>query len=128
MNAVGGGPPPEVRETMARIYRELHDDPPGPDLPSEQPLDEVLASRSHIRMLRTLVLLGDRINLTGRDLARRAGVSHPRSIEVIRDLKRAGVIKSHPGSNWAIHELSKDSPVAQAIRALFETERDLTPA
>jgi hypothetical protein len=63
-------------------------------------LDEVLSSRTHVRVLRVLVALDRRINLTARDLARRATASHA-----------------------AIYCLAEEHPLVGAVRSLFDQER-----
>lgn len=109
---------------MAEIFgeplREVHLD--------DSPLDDFLASRSHVRALRVLTLLGDDINLTGRDVARRAEMSRTRALEVLGELVGTGAVAKYPGATWAIYRIDASNPLASALRALFEAERDLTPA
>jgi hypothetical protein len=94
----------------------------------DRPLDDILASRGHLRVLRVVSLVGDEVNLTGRDIAGRGGISRARAQDVLRELVSAGIVKQHRGATWAIYEINGESPIAPLIRALFEAERDLTPA
>ena len=59
---------PVSEEEMDRLMAEVLGEPLDTTVTlSEHSLDDVLASRSHLRVLRVLCLLGDDINLTGRD-------------------------------------------------------------
>ena len=95
---------------------------------SNSPLDDILASRSHIRVLRVLALLGNDINLTGRDIARRAGISRTRAQAVLVELVASSVVARYPGATWAIYEINVDHPMAEGIPSLFKAERQLTSA
>ena len=120
--------PAEVLTEIERNRQELYGEPVLAADPESGPcLDSILATRSHIRLLRVLALHGDHINLTGRDLAARARVSNGRTVEVLRTLVQARVVTRYRESSWAIYELNDDSPVVKALRALFASERDLTP-
>lgn len=92
----------------------------------DRPLDTLFASRSHVRILRVLALLGDDVNLTGRDLARRADISHSRTQEVLSQLLETGVVTQYSEATWAIYELNRSSPLAPLVRSLFQHERQLT--
>jgi hypothetical protein len=98
-----------------------------PKLPEERPLDEVFATRSHVRILPVLSLLGDDVNLTGRDVARNAQISHARAVEVLGSLVSLGIVTCYREASWAIYELNRDNHLDPVVRWLFERERDLTP-
>jgi hypothetical protein len=120
---------PVSEEEFARLMDEVMGVPTTASrLPDQRPLDDVLRTRTHLRLLRTLALLGDPINLTGRDAARNAGVSHARAVAALQELRGLGVLRATRGATWSIYELNPDSPLAPPLRALFEAERDLTPA
>ena len=116
--------PAEVLTEIERNRQELNSEPEtSSDLRSGWGLDEILASRSHLRLLRVLAVSGDQINLTGRDLATRAGVSNGRTVEVLRALVRARVVRRYRESSWTIYTSStSNSPVIPALRALFNAE------
>lgn len=97
---------------------------PPPALPKERPLDEVFASRSHVRILRVLVTLDRHINLTGRDAAKRAGVAPGRALAVLRHLGRMGVVADTVTLTHTIYRLADKRPIAPALRALFLWERE----
>jgi hypothetical protein len=119
---------PVSEEEFARLMDEVMGVPTTESsLPEHRPLDQVLRTQTHLRLLRALVLLGDTVNLTGRDAARNAGVSHTRAVAALKELRRLEVVRAHRAATWSIYELNPDSPLAPALRALFEAERDLTP-
>jgi len=95
-----------------------------PTLPKDRPLDEVFASRTHVRVLRVLVTLDRHINLSGRDTARRAEVSHGRALTVLRHLASIGAVTSTVGPHATIYRLADHGPLAPALRALFLWERE----
>ena len=120
---------PVSEEEFDRLMAEVMGEPSAEStLPEHRPLDEVLRTRTHLRLLRALVLLGDNVNLTGRDAARNAGVSHSRAVAALQELRHLGVVRAHRGATWNIYELNPDSPLAPTLRALFEQERQLTSA
>ena len=59
------------QEEIDRLLKEALGPPPTP-LPqvTTRTLDEVLSSRTHVRVLRVLVALDRKMNLTARELAR----------------------------------------------------------
>jgi MarR family protein len=114
-------------EEMDRLMAELLGQPfTDARAMGDRPLDELFASRSHVRILRVLSLLGDDINLTGRDVARRAEISHGRAQEVLVELVKAGVVTKYSEATWTIYEMSRVSPLAPLVRSVFERERQLT--
>ena len=116
-----------TEEEADRLMAEIFGEPlREPIPPGESPLDDLFASRSHVRVLRVLSLFGDEVNLAGRDIARHAGISHTRVQAVLRELVTAGTVTRHRGATWAIYELDGSSPIAALIRSLFERERQLT--
>lgn len=86
-------------------------------------LDGVLASRTHVRVLRVLVALDRRINLTARDVARRAGASSGRVLQVLGELVSVGVVTAHRTPTHAIYCINGDHPLTDAVRSLFDEER-----
>jgi DNA-binding transcriptional ArsR family regulator len=93
--------------------------------PTDRALDEILASRTHVRVLRTLAALDQELNLTARDVARRAGASHGRVMQVLRQLESLGVVTTHWAPTHAVHRLNVEHPLHAALRSLFDAEREL---
>ncbi len=113
----------EADAMLAEIFGEPLTEPRPP---SDTPLDDLFASRSHVRVLRALALHGDDVNLTGRDVARHAEISHTRAQEVLRELVAAAVVNRLRGATWAIYMLDNSSALARLVRAVFAQERQLT--
>ncbi|MGH2686517.1 MAG: MarR family transcriptional regulator [Actinomycetota bacterium] len=97
-----------------------------PTLPADRPLDEVFKTRSHVRVLRVLALVAERVNLSARDVARRAEISAPRAMVVLRELERAGVIMAARSPGVAIWRLDEECRLTSVVRAAFERERALS--
>jgi hypothetical protein len=124
------------RDTRLRMDQEIDEEESLRELekvlgPSPKPmpgvttgtLDEVLASRTHVRVLRVLVALDRRLNLTARDVARRAMASHPRVLEVLEQLSSLGMVTAHRTPTHAIYCLAENHPLTGAVRSLFHHER-----
>lgn len=85
-------------------------------------LDRVLASRAYVRVVRVLVEQSLRVNLTGRDLARRAGVSTTRTNDILRALENLDLVRVQWSSTHAIYRLNPGHKLADSLRYLFEEE------
>ena len=70
-------------------------------------LDDVLASRSHIRILRALDAIPEGLGMSVRDLARRAGVTHPRASEVLSSLAQLGVTSRQRAGRADLYQLNR---------------------
>jgi hypothetical protein len=111
------------QEEIDRLLEEALGPPPTP-MPrvTTRTLDEVLSSRTHIRVLRVLVALDRKMNLTARELARRAVASHGRVLEVLRQLSSVGIVTTHRTPSHAIYCFAGEHPLAGAVRSLFDQE------
>ena len=63
-----------------------------------------------------------RQNLTGRDLARRAGVSKTSAIRVLPELETTGILDVRPVGNYRLYDLRRDHVLAGPLEALFDDE------
>src|SRR5687768_5333763 len=111
------------REEIDRLLEEALGPPPTP-LPqvTTRTLDEVLSSRTHVRVLRVLVALDRKMNLTARELARRAAASHGRVLEVLRQLSSLGIVTTYRTPSHTIYWFTEEHPLAGAVRSLFDQE------
>src|SRR5438270_7058821 len=91
----------------------------------DQPLDDIFASASHVRLLRALFGLPSGIGRSGRDLARRAGVSHPRANQVLADLSEQGLVKVQRLPRTDLYRVNRHHALAEALGGLFELEAKL---
>ena len=87
-----------------------------------QPLDDALASVSHVRVLRTLFMMPLRIHVSGRELARRAGLSHPTATKVLNDLAYQGVVRVQRQVGAEGYVLNPASLLAGPLEELFRAE------
>lgn len=85
-------------------------------------LDDVLASRGHVRILRALDALPDGLGVSARDLARRAEVVHNRASEVLSALTELGVARVQRAGRADLYQLNRQHVLYPAIHALFDQE------
>jgi DNA-binding transcriptional ArsR family regulator len=88
----------------------------------EQPLDDAIGALSLVRILRTLALAPPELNLTGRGVARRAGISHPQASRSLRSLARQGLVVERRFGTYALYEFNRRHVLAGPLRMLFEFE------
>jgi DNA-binding transcriptional ArsR family regulator len=88
----------------------------------DQPLDDALGARSLVRILRALVLAPPELNLTGREVARRAGISHPQASRSLRSLARQGLVAERRFGTYALYEFNRRHVLARPLRMVFEFE------
>ena len=101
--------------------------PAPPVLRKPGPLDGIFASRSHVRVLRVLFRVPTDYNLTIRDLARCAGVSHPRVGEVVRQLQQHGVVHLDLTPwGYTLVRLKDSFPLQFQLARLYEAEGGVT--
>jgi hypothetical protein len=117
-------------DEIRRRLEEIFGPPPRPQrlALTSRTLDDILASRTHVRVLRVLVAEGRRTNLTGRDLARRAKASHGRVLQVLRQLCSSGLVRAYHDSTYSLYYLDEEHPLTRAIRFLFDEERRIGEA
>ena len=91
----------------------------------DEPLDDIFASASHGRLLRALFALPSDMGRSGRDLARRAGVSHPRANQVLAELaeQRLVVVQRLPRTD--LYRVNRHHAFAEALSKLFALEPKL---
>src|ERR1700688_5068038 len=91
----------------------------------DEPLDDIFASASHIRLLRALFALPTGMGSSGRDLARRAGVSHPRANAVLAGLAEQGLVAVQRLPRTDLYRLNRRHALAEPLGNLFELEPKL---
>lgn len=92
----------------------------------EEPLDDFFASGTHVKLLRALCGLPADVPASGRDLARRAGVSHPRAAAVLATLAEQGVATVQRLPRTDLYRLNRQHVLAEPLIQLFARESDLT--
>jgi predicted nucleotidyltransferase len=91
----------------------------------DDPLNDIFASASHVRLLRALFSLPSDMGTSGRDLARRAGVSHPRANQVLADLIEQGVVAVQRLPRTDLYRPNRHHALAESLGKLFELEPKL---
>lgn len=90
------------------------------------PLDAALASQGHVRVLRALDGLPEGQSVSVRDLARRAGLRHPRTSQVLADLHVQGLTLAQRAGRADLYQLNRIHVLYPAIHRLFEDEEAST--
>jgi predicted nucleotidyltransferase len=91
----------------------------------DEPLDDIFASASHVRVLRALFALPSGMARSGRDLARRAGISHPRANQVLADLAEQGLVAMQRLPRTDLYRVNERHALAEPLGKLFELEPKL---
>lgn len=87
-----------------------------------KPMDELLQSRSHIRVLRALLGLPDEMDSSIREISRRAGVTHPTASSVLESLRQQGLVRVRRTLLSDEYRFNGQHAFSDAIRSLFELE------
>jgi DNA-binding transcriptional ArsR family regulator len=93
-----------------------------------EPLDDVLQSRSHVRLLRALYGLPAQVAVSGRDLARRAGLSHPTVSKILASFAQVGLVRVRRTPQAGYYELNRGHVLFEPMRHLFGWEAALPRA
>lgn len=89
-----------------------------------EPLDSILGQRSKVRILR--FLFEQSTELTGREIARKVGLSHLKTHQVLREFSQEGIALSKTIGKAIIYKLNEDNMVTRDIlRTLFRSEKEL---
>jgi predicted nucleotidyltransferase len=91
----------------------------------DAPLDDVFGSASHVKLLRALYALPSEMGTSGRDLARRAGVSHPRAHQVLADLAEQGLVVVQRVPRTDLYRVNQHHALTKPLTKLFELEPEL---
>lgn len=89
----------------------------------EVPLDDLFETKSFLRLLRALEGLPEGLAATGRELARRAGVSHPRATAILSTLSDQGVVLARRAPRRDEFMLNRQHVLVERVLALFAWER-----
>jgi predicted nucleotidyltransferase len=88
----------------------------------DDPLDDVFRGPGHVRVLRALTGLPAAFPVSGREIARRAGVSHTTALSVLGGLVAQGLVRVHRAHWGDGYELNNDHVLAGTVVEAFELE------
>lgn len=86
-------------------------------------LNEILAKRSYVKLLRALMLGSPAKEWSGRELARAAGVDHTFASEVLPLFVEYGAVNMRRLGNANIYKINADHYISKQLLACFDTER-----
>ena len=89
------------------------------------PLDDALASRGHVRILRALDDLPEHFPASAREIARRAGVAHNRASEILANLTEQGVADVERVARSDLYQLNREHSLFPLLHSLFAEERKI---
>lgn len=87
-----------------------------------EPLSGLFASRSHVRVLRALGALPDGVDVSARDIGRRAGVAHTTAARVLSELADEGIVLVRLSPAVRYYQLNRDHLFAGPILNLLTKE------
>lgn len=87
------------------------------------PLDDLFQARSHIKVLRALDRLPPGIDFSIREIARRAGVTHPTASAVLESFRKQGIVRVRR-TVWADQvQVNPAHSIWKRLRPLLRWER-----
>jgi predicted nucleotidyltransferase len=91
-------------------------------------LDDVLATRGHVRILRALDALPEGFGVSARDMARRGEVAHNRASEVLSALTEIGLTRVQRAGRADLYQLNRNHIMYPAVHELFQQEAAIRSA
>lgn len=88
----------------------------------DSPLDDLFLTRSHTRILRALHRLPEGLPASGREIARRAGVTHPTALRALAVLVDTGLVTAGRSPAGGAYELNRNHFFADQVADLYRTE------
>lgn len=89
------------------------------------PLDDIFLNGSHVRVVRALYRLPRDLPASGREIARRAGMTHPTSLKALERLVDTGLVNVSRGRATDAYALNYGHLFAGRLMELFEAETSL---
>ena len=93
----------------------------------ETPLNDLLETGAHVRVLRAVVGLPHDFPASARDIARRASVAHTTAGRILRALAAQHVVHVQRVARSDLYQLNDQHVLASQIRALFRAEARIRP-
>jgi len=92
----------------------------------DSPLNDIFLNLSHTRTLRALHRLPEGLAVSGREIARRAGVTHPTALRALAVMVDAGLVTAGRSPAGDAYELNRNHFFADQIADLYRTETGIT--
>jgi len=89
------------------------------------PLDQIFGNASRVAVLRALVHLPRGYAATSREIARRAGVTHPLELRALSVLSEQGLVRRQRVGRADTYELNEAHVLTDLLRRAFTTEETL---
>ena len=89
-------------------------------------LDDIIASRGHLRILRAADAVPAGLEVSARDLARRAGLAHSRVLRILSDLAGGRILTVHRVGRSDLYQINRKHVLYTPLHALFAREARLT--
>lgn len=86
------------------------------------PLDDILGTPSHVRVLRALYRLPAGLAVSAREVARRASLSHPTASKALASLAQQGLVTRTRSPRASAFELRRSHTAVEQLGALFAWE------
>jgi predicted nucleotidyltransferase len=94
----------------------------------DSPIEDIFLNRSHVRILRALHHLPEGLPASGREIARRAGVTHPTSLRTLAVLVDVGLVTAARSSAGDAYELNRDHFFADRIADIYQADAGVKEA
>src|SRR5438552_2176524 len=91
----------------------------------DAPLDDVFQSQSAVRVIRATIELPEGFGASAREIARRAGISHPTASKVLGSLATQGLVLIRRTARGDEYEINRDHVLFGELAGLLEIERSL---
>lgn len=91
----------------------------------DTPLDDIFLNRSHIRVLRALQGLPAGFGASGRELARRAGITHPTALKALNVLTDVGIVIARRGPGGDLYAYEPGHALGGHIAEIFHAEAQI---
>ncbi len=92
----------------------------------DAPLDDVFQGQSALRVLRAAIELPEGFGASAREIARRAGISHPTASKVLGSLAVQGLVLVRRTGRGDDYEINRDHVLFDELAGLLEFERSLS--
>lgn len=91
----------------------------------DKPLDDILGTGGHLKVLRALFALPEGVPFSGREIARRAELAPHRTSAILSDFADSGLVLVSRAPRLALHQLNRRHAASEALGRLLQWEAHL---